>query len=1210
MRALLLRFFVSVQLLAGCAVVCQAAPGDEMRLFGRSAVVGYEAHLSEADHRWLAQKRVLHIGVSLPDYPPLDIISNNRDYEGITADFTSLLGQLLGVQVEVKDYPSRNAAIEALKRGDVDLLGTANDFDVADPDLVLSRPYANDQPTLATRLGEDVVYPVDLAGVRVATVYHYLPTRAIREVYPKASLHLYPSTLSAMGAVAFGQADVFLGNAIGAHYLVNRNYRGIMRLVNFAHLDTASFSFALTRSNQTLLRLVNEALEAIPKGERMTILQRWGADEISIPGEQRLQLSATEQHWLEHHPTVRVLIDDSLLPFTYLDESNRFRGLSADVLDNVSQRTGLKFEIKTVHAQTDLAAALNRGEADMLAAFSSGQEQGVSLSLTRPYFTTSFVLVSKNALNSPGALDELDGQTVAFTDDRYLRSFLTQHYPTIHRVETASTSQAFTMVAEGHAQAAISSLISARYLLSRDFKDRLKITSTVGTSRSQIAFATTTEAPELNSILNKALLSIPPGEMDKLAERWRSEVVFQDSYWRRHRGLIIQGFIIAGVLLLVAITWITYLRRLVHRREQAERALSDQMEFMRVLIDETPHPIYVRDREGKLISCNASYLEVFGREMEQLLGKRLVDSSEFSPADARLFDKSYQDVMRHGRAVIGDRLLTLADGSTRTVYHWALPYRGSSGMVSGLIAGWIDVSDRKRLLDELKESKEEAESANRAKTTFLATMSHEIRTPMNAVIGMLELAMKKGDQGIMDRLALDVASGAARDLLDLIGGILDIARIEAGKLTLTPERAQLRNMIESTVRIFDGLAQQKGIALVLDVQETSDHDALLDPLRLKQVLSNLIGNAIKFTETGGVRVSYRSRQSDDGLRLQVEFDVSDSGIGISAEDQARLFTPFSQARGNRNAARTGSGLGLVISRSLCEMMGGTLSLSSQVGQGTCISVRLDFPLLEPEEPRDIKPESPAPAGARLRVLVVDDYPVNRMLLSQQLEYLGHRVEEAVDGVHGLQVWGRKQFDVVITDCHMPRMTGYELANAIRKDEQQRNVKACLLLGFTANALPEERLRCQAAGMDGCLFKPITLHDLQQRLSGVEPPLQSPHPEEDKDNSGGGDWSALLKLTGGNEQVARGLLMDLARSNKEDLALLQTLQEPLNLNALQDLAHRVKGGARIIKASRLMEACEAMESVNDSAERAQVLMAAAQLRHAMMQLRENLERQIG
>ncbi|WP_082341432.1 transporter substrate-binding domain-containing protein [Pseudomonas sp. P1.31] len=1210
MRAILLPIFVTLQLFIGCMGLCQAASNDNMRLFGRSLVTGYQVDLSEADQRWLTDKRVLRIGVSLPDYPPLDIIANNRDYEGITADYASLLEQLLGVRVEVKGYLSRREAIEALKLGEIDLLGSSNDYDIADPALVLSEPYATDQPTLVTRIGEDVTYPVDLAGVRVATVYHYLPEAAINKVYPGARLQLYPSTLSAMGAVAFGQADVFLGNAIGANYLVNRNYRGIVRLVNFAHLDTASFSFALVKQNPTLLRLVNRALDAIPKGERMTILQRWGADEISIPGEHRLQLSTTEQQWLSRHPTVRVLIDDSLLPFTYLDEQNRFRGLSADVLDNVSQRTGLKFEIKTVHSREDQVAALNRGDADMLAAFSSGQDQGLGLSFTRPYFTTSFVLLTKNSVSSPGTLDQLAGQTVAFTDDRYLRSFLTEHYPAIHIVETDNATQALAMVANGQAQAAISSLISARYLLSRDFKERLKITSTVGTSRSQIAFATIPDELELNSILNKALLSIPPGEMDTLAERWRSELVFQDGYWLRYRGLIIQGFIVAGILLIVAITWITYLKRLVYRREQAERALSDQMEFMRVLIDETPHPIYVRDRAGKLISCNASYLEVFGRDMESLLGKRLVEGSELSPAEALEFDKSYQQVMRHGRAVIGDRLLTLANGKTRTIYHWALPYRGSNGMVSGLIAGWIDVSDRQRLLDELKESKEEAENANRAKTTFLATMSHEIRTPMNAVIGMLELAMKKGDQGIMDRLALDVASGAARDLLDLIGGILDIARIEAGKLTLTPERARVRSLIESTVRIFEGLAQQKGIALVLEVQEVSRDDALVDPLRLKQVLSNLVGNAIKFTERGEVRVSYRSRQSEDGQRLRVEFDVTDSGIGISDEDQMRLFTPFSQARGNRNAARTGSGLGLVISRSLCEMMGGTLTLTSQVGKGTRVSALLEFPLLEPADDPGVEQVTSVPAGARLRVLVVDDYPVNRMLLSQQLEYLGHRVEEAVDGVHGLQVWGRKQFDVVITDCHMPRMTGYELASAIREDEKDRNVKACLLLGFTANALPEERQRCLAAGMDGCLFKPITLHDLQQRLSGVEPPRQVPPLDDGEDGHEEGDWGALLKLTGGNKQVARGLLIDLARSNKEDLALLETLQEPMDASALKDLAHRVKGGARIIKASRLMEACESLEFASINGERDQVTQAAAELAQAMTQLRENLDRQIG
>ncbi len=1206
-----------IPLMMALIAPCEVSATEDMRVFGRSTVKGYQVNLNESDRQWLLEKKTLRLGTSLPDYPPLDIVTNIRDYEGITADYANLLAQLFGIKIIVKGYASREEAIKALKNGDIDLLGTANDFEAADADLTLSTPYANDQPTLATRIGGESDLPDDLAGKRVATLFHYLPQETIHKRYPNAHFQLYPSTLGAMGAVAFGQADVFLGNAISANYLVNRNYRGIVRLTNFALLDPSNFSFALARENRQLKRLIDLALEAIPKGERMNILQRWGADEISIPGEHRLQLSTTEQAWLAKHPAVRVLMDETFVPFTYLDEKEQFSGISVDLLDNVSRRTGLKFEIKAVSSHNDLTPSLNRNEAEMLAAFSPGQEGSDVLNFTRPYFTTSFVLVTNNKPSSPRTLDELSGLTVAFIDDQYLKNYLTVNYPSIHTIKTSSISDAFSMVVNGKAQAAISSLISARYLLSRDHKDFLKITSTVGATRAQIAFATKADQPELSSILNKALLSIPPGEMDALAERWRSEVIVQDDYWRRHGRIIIQGFVAAGTLLLVAITWITYLRRQIIRRKQAEHALSDQMEFMRVLIDETPHPIYVRNRQGQMITCNASYLEVLGVEKDQIIGHRVSEGPNLHPETAAAYDKSYQQVMSQGYSEIGDRLLKLANGEVHTIYHWALPYRGTKGAVNGVIAGWIDVSDRQRLLDELKLSnqeaqnaREEAENANRAKTTFLATMSHEIRTPMNAVIGMLELAMKKGDQGILDRLALDVASGAAKDLLDLIGGILDIARIEAGKLMLTPERAKLLGLIQSTVRIFEGLAQQKGIKLLLNVDEATDVDVLVDPLRFKQVLSNLIGNAIKFTDCGEVRVIYRSQLSEDGRNLHVELDVSDTGVGISPEDMTRLFTPFSQAHGNVNAARTGSGLGLVISRSLCEMMAGQLNLSSRAGEGTCVSVLIEFPVLEPQV--IIQPDSVELSSVHqcnLRVLVVDDYPVNRMLLSKQLNFLGHKVEEAVDGVNALEIWKRKQFDVVITDCHMPRMNGYELARCIRADEETRKLKSCLLLGFTANALPEERQRCSAAGMDGCLFKPITLQDLQNRLAGVDAPFQTPlSTDADKDERGD-SWNSLLELAEGNVDLAKELLANLSQSNRADMELLKTLLESEDLPALQELVHGIKGCARIVNEVLLLEACELLEVACLSGEVGRVTHAVEELIQVMLSLQESLDQKI-
>jgi len=893
---------------------------------------------------------------------------------------------------------------------------------------------------------------------------------------------------------------------------------------------------------------------------------------------------------------VRLAIDEAFLPMSFYSAEGEFRGISADVLAKVALRTGLKFDIQRVSSVREMIDAITSNKADLLITITPSEEREAVLRFTRPYLATPFVLVTRTAPSSPNTLDDMHGKRLAVISGDSSRDMLTEQYPDIRLVDADSAHDAMEKVANGEADAAVNSLITARYMISRQYRDRLRITSTVGVTNSRMAFATARGSLELFSILDKALLSIAPEEMDELTNRWRSEVVVGDSYWLRNRSAIIQGFGIAAVLLVTALGWIAYLRMLMRKRKQAEQALSDQVEFMRVLINGTPHPIYVRDRQGKLLICNSGYLEVFQVEREQVIGKTVLDGVLGDPDEAAAYHRDYLQVMESGEAQLQDRSLIMPDGRVLTIYHWMLPYRSSTGEVSGMIAGWIDISERQRLLEDVH-------AANRAKTTFLATMSHEIRTPMNAVIGMLELATKKADQGVMDRFAIDVASGAARGLLDLIGDILDIARIESGRLSLNPERANLRELLESVVRIFEGLARQKQLQLQLDLDAGGNRDVLIDPLRFKQIVSNLLSNAIKFTAQGHVRLSVRTEAGKEqlGVRLQVE----DSGMGIGEEDQKRLFSPFTQASNNDQSARSGSGLGLVISRTLCEMMGGRLTLDSTLGQGTRIDVRLDLTILEPLA--DIAPveDEPTVMSHALNILVIDDYPANRQLLTQQLNYLGHRVEDAEDGAHGLRAWRNGQFDVVITDCNMPLMNGYELARAIRADEAARGLPPSLILGFTANAQPEEKGRCLAAGMDDCLFKPISLKDLSARLAGLATEPGSGHPGFAADDDI--DLTSVEHLAGGNIASIKSLLGDLAASNEQDMARLMQLFTRHDLQGLADIAHRVKGGARIIKARVLIRCCEDLEAATRQADSMRLTETVDALHQQMEQLGERLGR---
>ncbi len=1138
-----------------------------LRLLGHSSLEHPSVELDESDWRWLRERRTLVMGVSAPDYAPFDL-SNDNDFEGITADYTWLISLILNVPIEVRRYDTRDEVIEALKLGNVDLVGSANGYEAADKALVLSRSYANDQPVLVTRAGDSHSLSVDLAGKRVAMLYHYMQPDAVQAFYPQAQLLLYGSTHQAIGSVAFGQADVYLGDAISTRYLINKNHLNNVRMADFSALEVNPFGFAFTGDNIRLLKIVNAALAVIPAGQQMEILRRWSAGGSGFLEADRLRLSDSEQRWLEKHPRVKVAALDKFMPLSFFNEQGQFIGLSDEVLSRISLRTGLKFEVVQGSSLPRQVDEVRAGQVEMMAVITPSVERSEKVRFTRPYLSNPYVLVARASDEHLLTLEDMPGKRLAFIGGNSLAVQVARDYPGIVFVAVENPEQAMELVAKGGVDATVVSLISARYMIARHYRDRLRITSTVGTEPARIAFGVNRSQLELYSILEKALLSITPEEMDELTNHWRSEIIIEDSYWISHRNVIIQGFGLAAVLLLVTLGWVLYLRNLIHKRAQAERALSDQMRFMSVLIDGTPHPIYVRDRQGRLMACNNAYLDVFGFKLEDVIGKTVVETDTGNPPQAQSFHADYLSLMERGEPQIHDRVLKVPGGGVLTIYQWMLPYRDSNGNVVGMIAGWVDVSERQRLLGQLQEAKEEADAANRAKTTFLATMSHEIRTPMNAVIGMIELAQKNAEQGRVDQDALEVASMASRSMLELIGDILDIARIETGHLSLTLAPANLHEMLASVARVFEGLARDKGLLLHVALDPMIDRSVLIDPMRFKQVVSNLLGNAIKFTATGQVRLGAQCTPAVASDPLNLRLYVEDTGIGISAEDQQRLFNPFIQGSNNDQSARSGSGLGLVISRNLCEMMGGQLHLSSVLGKGTRVDVTLALELATAAPLSSSAP--PVPPAHALSLLVVDDYPANRLLLTRQLSFLGHRIVTAEDGAEGFALWQAGHFDGVITDSNMPVMDGYTLARDIRAQERRLGLVPCLLLGFTANAQPEETERCRQAGMDGCLFKPTGLDDLRVALASrtASAAVEDAEPTF--------DLSALVMLTGGDGAVLDELLLPLLNSLAEDRLLLPALQQHADFAKLHDLAHRIKGGARMVRAQALVAGCETLE----------------------------------
>ncbi len=511
-------------------------------------------------------------------------------------------------------------------------------------------------------------------------------------------------------------------------------------------------------------------------------------------------------------------------------------------------------------------------------------------------------------------------------------------------------------------------------------------------------------------------------------------------------------------------------RRALEQKVEARTAEVQRSRLaLQTMLDSSDAMISLKGLDHRYLMHNRRFAAGFGRSAENLVGLRVEDIGDTELVDrVNLQDR---EVLAFDHAIRFEEEIRFA-GLVRAVQVEKFPVRDASGMTYAIGSVAVDVTD-------LRSARQAAEDAARAKTEFLANMSHEIRTPLNAVIGLSQLVLR-GSLNAQQRDYMQKVDTAAQSVLRLVNDVLDISKLEAGLFELERAPFEIRRALEQVVDVVGVRAAQKGIVVRLAVSPDVPPAFLGDSLRLGQVLVNLCNNAVKFTEHGEVVVELLLTSMESKTAM-LEFAVADTGIGMDSEARAKLFRPFSQADASISRRFGGTGLGLAISRRLVQQMGGVIHAQSELGVGSRFSFRVPLQVIQNPTGTSLPDAAPVPAagGARprldgIRVLVVDDHEINRELAHELLAEEGARVFHAEDGVDALERLGEQDVDVVLMDCRMPRVDGFEATRAIRATGRWPGLP---IIAMTANAMREDKERAFAAGMNDYIVKPIVVADM-------------------------------------------------------------------------------------------------------------------------------------
>lgn len=921
-----------------------------------SAISRPHIPLTPKEKAWISSHKTVKIGID-PGFSPFEFFTESGHYSGMAADYVEQISTILGIKFEANKNLPWDQAVKLAEKGEIDVLPCVGISDKRKQHFLFSKPYLVFPRVIITRRDSDIKSLSDLQNKAVAVQVKSSHHEFIKE-QTKLQPVLFDTFKEALLSVSRGENDAVIGNlAVATDAMMKFNLTNL-KIAAHTSKDVAPLSFAVRKDWPVLVGLINKALDAIPDAEKKRIAQTWVPGYTSgttlAESEPSVPLTKQERFFIENHKTLRVGIDPSYPPFEWLDSEGKHQGISADFLKRLEQKLGVIFEIVPSLSWPQVLQGAREKTLDVVACVSETPDRREFLWFTESYLAFPIVIITKTETPFISGLKDLNGKTVSVVRDYAPQQAMEKKFPAIRLSLADNPLASLEQVSTGASYACVENLAVAVHLMQKHNIGNLKVAAPAeGIASTTFAMGVRKDWPELASILNKALRSIPPDEQNAISGKWLSIRFEHVVDWQRLVRIVGMVCLVSAVVFFIFFYWNRKLAREIAVRKKVERELIDAKAF--------------------------------------------------------------------------------------------------------------------------------AEKASQAKSIFLANMSHEIRTPMNAILGYSQLMQADPDLTPMQRDNVQTIMTSGEHLLHIINDILEMSRIEAGKLETRPTLFNLHALLHDVEMMIRVRTEGKGISLDISGMESIPRFVSADEGKLRQILINLLGNAVKFTDQGGVCLSVTARKplpNEDSLTdhaIVLQWSVKDTGPGIPEADLKNIFDSFEQSGIGR--AKEGTGLGLAICRQYLHFLGGDISVESKAGEGSVF--RFTFPVIEgraedlPANPHIPRVTGLAPGQGSRRILVVDDKETNRDILTRMLKRVGFEVKEAVDGQEGVDLFKSWQPHMIMMDIRMPGMDGVTATRTIKELEiKSGHGLKTVIVAVSASALEEERINVLKYGADDFIRKPF------------------------------------------------------------------------------------------------------------------------------------------